>query len=73
LSLTFRGLTELRELETGARLSVQADELTAAYRQAVEHYLEELRRGCTDCLADYRLIDTRTPLEEALRFKATRQ
>ena len=32
----------------------------------------ELRRGCLDCLADYRLLNTRTPLEEALHLKVSR-
>ncbi len=72
LNLTFHGLTELRELETGAKLVVQADEIREAYATEVQRYLDELRRGCLDCLADYRLINTRTPLEEALHLKISR-
>lgn len=66
LDLGFENLVELRELETGARLVIQAGEIREAYRQEVLKYLDELRRGCADCLAQYRLLDTRTPVEEAL-------
>jgi hypothetical protein len=69
LSLSFGGLAELRELETGARLPVAADEIREAYANEVAKYLEEIRRGCLGSLADYRLIDTRTPVEEMLHAK----
>jgi uncharacterized protein (DUF58 family) len=63
------GWMELRELETGSRLIIQGDELREAYGREVERYLEELRRGCVGCLADYRLVDTQTPVEEALHLR----
>jgi uncharacterized protein (DUF58 family) len=66
MSLDFMGLAELRELETGARLVVQADELREAYAQEVQKFLEEIRRGCLDSLAEYHLLDTRQPVEEVL-------
>jgi uncharacterized protein (DUF58 family) len=69
LRLTLTGRVDLRELETGARLTVDADELREAYEQEVKLYLDELRRGCADCSATYRLIETRQPLEEALQFR----
>jgi uncharacterized protein (DUF58 family) len=69
LSLTLTGRVDLKELETGARLMVDTDELRDAYNHEVQLYLEELRRGCADCSATYRLIDTRQPLEEALQFR----
>ncbi|MGA2175914.1 MAG: DUF58 domain-containing protein [Verrucomicrobiota bacterium] len=69
LSLNFGGLAELRELETGARLPVEADQLREAYANEVGKYLEEIRRGCVGSLADYHLIDTRTPVEVTLHAK----
>ena len=69
LSLTFGGLAELREMETGARLPVAADELREAYAGEVAKFLEEIRRGCLGSLADYHLIDTRAPVEETLHAK----
>jgi hypothetical protein len=69
LSLTLTGRVDLKELETNARLMVDADELRDAYEQEVQLYLDELRRGCADCSATYRLIETRRPLDEALQFR----
>ena len=69
IALNFSGFVELRELETAARLPVQADEIREAYALEVQKYLDELRRGCLGSLADYQLLDTRTPVEEALHAK----
>jgi uncharacterized protein (DUF58 family) len=69
LSLNFAGLAELRELETGARLPVEGDEIREAYANEVSKFLEEIRRGCLGSLADYHLIDTRTPVEVTLHAK----
>lgn len=69
ITLQFGGLSELRDLETGDRLPVHADEVREAYAQEVQKFLDEIRRGCLGCLADYRLIDTRTPVEETLHAK----
>jgi uncharacterized protein (DUF58 family) len=65
--LAFHGLTELRELETGRHLVVEADEVAAAYANAVNEHVETLRRACADCLGDYHLFDTREPVEVALQ------
>lgn len=69
MALNFSGFTELRELETGARMPVYADEIRDAYTLEVQKYLDELRRGCLGSLADYQFMDTRTPVEEALHAK----
>jgi len=66
LRLSFGGVAELRELETGSRLVVEIDEIREAYRSAVERHLNDLRTGCTECLADYHLVETKTPIEDAL-------
>jgi uncharacterized protein (DUF58 family) len=64
LTLGAEGAAELRELETGARMSLEADTLRTAYNREVQRYLEELRLGCGACLADYHLVDTRLPVED---------
>ena len=64
--LSFGGIVELRELETSAKLVVEADEIREAYRAAVERHVNDLRLGCTECLGDYRLVDTRNAVEEEL-------
>jgi len=60
--LSFGGVAELRELETGNRLVVEIDEIRAAYEAAADRHVETLRRGCNECLANYHLIDTGMPL-----------
>jgi uncharacterized protein (DUF58 family) len=69
LNLTFDGPVLLRELETGARLPVEADEIREAYAHEAAKFLDEIRRGCLGSLAEYHLIDTRTPIEETLHAK----
>ncbi len=66
LALGAEGAAELRELETGARMSLECDTLRSAYAREVQRYLEELRLGCAACLADYHLVDTRRPVEEQI-------
>lgn len=73
LVLPFDGLVELRELETARKMVVEASEIKDAYVRTVEHYLDTLRRGCTDCLADYFVMDTKLPVEEALHRRASRK
>lgn len=72
MRLTFTGHAELRELETRQKLVVEADELREAYAREVDRYLAELRQGCADSQAEYHLVDTRRPVEEAVQLRATR-
>ena len=72
LQLPFHGLTELRELETGRKILIDADEMRARYARQVESYLEEMRRAASACAVSYHLIDTRTAVEEALQKRASR-
>lgn len=70
--LSFGGVAELKDLETGGRLVVEADDIREAYRQSVERYLNDLRLVCAECLADYHMVDTRIPVEESLnRLQST--
>lgn len=64
--LSFGGVVELKDVETGQRLIVEADDIRHAYRQAVERYIEEVRLVCAECLADYHLVDTHRPVEASL-------
>lgn len=64
LTLGAEGAAELRELETGARMSLETDSLRTDYAREVQRYLEEMRLGCAACLADYHFVDTRLPVEE---------
>ncbi len=73
MRLGFSGLVELRELETGQKLRLQAEEYREAYATEVQRHIETLRRGCIDCFADYHLIDTRTPVEAALHLRVRQE
>ena len=70
--LPFAGLVEIRELESGERMVVDVDEIRQAYAREFQSYLAQLRFGCTECLADYLLVDTNTNVEEALVRRASR-
>lgn len=72
LRLSLHGLIELRELETGQRLTVVPDEILDAYQRRVEGYLEELSRGCQNCRVDYHLLSTGLPMDERLFMRITR-
>ena len=67
LVLPFDGLVELRELETARRLVVDLDEIRSQYELAVDHHIDILRRASADCMGDYHLIDTRSPVEASLQ------
>ena len=64
--LTFGGVASVRDMETGDRMTVEIDEIRHAYHAAVDRYLEALKAACTECMADYRMVDTRTPVDETL-------
>jgi len=72
IRLSFTGLVELRELETGKKLVLQADEIRAAYAAEVQRFVEQVRRGCIDCLAEYHLAETRRPVEEVLHLRVVK-
>ena len=66
LHLPYTGLVEFKELETGHRLVIEADEIRSAYAGEVERHVETLRAGCVDCLARYHVVDTKTPVDDLL-------
>lgn len=66
LQFQLSGLNELRDLETGHKLVVDADDIRTSYRQAMDRYLDALRRGCQNCRADYHLLNTSQPMDELL-------
>jgi hypothetical protein len=56
----------LKDLETDQPLQVDPRDIRAAYKQQVQSYLADLRRGCADCDAEYHLIQTDQPYDRAL-------
>ena len=70
IALPLHGLVELRDLETGEKLLVEADEIRSDYTRAAQGHLDEVGRICSACGAAYFTIDTRTPMIEALAKRA---
>lgn len=64
--LCFDGVAELRDLETGDRMVVEVDQIRNTYANAVSRHLAALKAGFSECLVDYHLIDTRSPVDQAL-------
>ena len=73
MQLSFTGLVELKELETGEKLLLQTEEFRSAYAAEVQRHIETLRKGCMDCYAEYHWVDTRKPVEEALHLRAKKE
>lgn len=64
--LAFGGLAELRDMETGRRLTVETDEVRDAYERAAAAHIETLGHACAEVPGDYHLVDTREAVETAL-------
>ena len=64
--LSFPGLVQLLDLETGTRLLVDPAPIREAYRRRFQGHVSALRRACGDALIDYQLLRTTTPFAEAL-------
>ena len=60
-------------METGTKLLLQTEEFRDAYAAEVQRHIETLRRGCTDCFAEYHFVDTRQPIEAALHLRVRRE
>ena len=73
IDLPFGGFEEFKELETGNRMVVDIEEIRSAYRDEVQNFLDEVRTGCAECMADYLLIDTQFPIEDSLYKRVSRQ
>lgn len=70
LRLPRHGLADLREIETEQRMTLDLDDVREAYKQQVQSYLDELRRGCSRLRFDYVLTDTQSPPYHALRKRS---
>ena len=70
VALPFQGLVELRDLENGEKLLIEAGEIRNEYARSVKNYLDEISRACAGCGAAYYTMDTRTPMIEALAKRA---
>lgn len=66
LDFPFNGPLRFDGLESGSHLNCNPRALREGYLEALNTYLEELRRGCAGNTIDYALIRTSQPLDAAL-------
>ncbi len=66
LDFPFQGPTRFDDVELPRRLTCNPRALRAGYLEAVQKYLDEVRRGCAKLRVDYNLLRTSQSLEAAL-------
>lgn len=66
LDFPFQGPTRFEGLETPEFLRCNPRALRAGYMEALETYLEEIRRGCIQQSVDYVLVRTSDPFDKTL-------
>lgn len=72
INLKMTGITELKELESGSKIIINADEIRDAYSKSVEHFIASIQSGCAALQVDYSLNDTGKPVQEAIYQRTTR-
>ena len=66
LTFPFDTMTEFSDLETGLKSTVSAEGIKPVYMEQLKAFLEAYEKGCAGVRADYKLLDTKQPLELAL-------
>jgi uncharacterized protein (DUF58 family) len=67
VDLSFKKACELRDLETGEKLSVNPRGMAEEYQKVFGAFLEQYRKACAGMNIDYRLVRTDQPLESFIR------
>jgi uncharacterized protein (DUF58 family) len=67
LDFNYAGTTRFEGLEESGTLTCDPKALRESYLQAMEAFLDELRRRCARNVIDFQTIRTSTPLDAALR------
>ena len=73
LQLGLRGPSIIEDMETGERLSTDADELREEYAEAIRAHVDLLHDGCTSRGMDHELMVTDRPLGRALTAYLSRR
>lgn len=66
INFTYSTMTEFRDLETGEKTLVSPAAIRRSYLDEVDKFLRAYEKGCASVKADYKLFNTRMPLELAL-------
>lgn len=67
LDFTLKRGAEFEDMETGEKVVANPRSLIDEYRKAFAEFLEEYRRPCAEMNIDYRLVNTREPLDIFVR------
>ncbi len=67
IDITFKKACELRDLETGERLTVNPRGLADEYRRIFGEFLDQYRKACAGLNIDYRLVPTNQPVDTFVR------
>jgi uncharacterized protein (DUF58 family) len=63
IEFPFRETVAFHDLESGERLQIDPLYVRDAYREEVERFIADYRRGCAEANIDYVLADTSTPYD----------
>ena len=66
ITLPYKGLVEMRDLETGGLLLIDSDAIRPRYTEAVNLYLSQVQSICNRSGSAYLTIDTRASLLDAI-------
>ncbi|MFW6161328.1 MAG: DUF58 domain-containing protein [Planctomycetota bacterium] len=66
LSFPFDTMTEFTDLETGEQQLISPEGMRPVYMEELRRFLTTYEKGCATVRADYKLFDTKTPLDLAL-------
>ena len=66
LTFPFSTMTQFDDLETGGSALVSPESMRTTYMTELRQFLTAMEKGCADVKADYKLFNTKTPLEVAL-------
>lgn len=66
LTFPFDSMTRFEDLESGDFAVVSPEAMRSVYLERVQEFLTAMEKGCATVGADYKLFNTKTPLELAL-------
>ncbi len=66
LTFPFDTMTEFADMETGEKQLVSPEGMRPVYMEELRRFLTFYEKGCASVRADYKLLDTKTPLDLAL-------
>jgi len=66
LTFPFTSMTEFTDIETGDKAMISPEGMRPVYMEELKRFLATYEKGCADVKADYKLFDTKTPLEIGL-------